>query len=34
MANIRGSILASIETKLKIVSDKDFLLELERISMC
>ena len=31
MNNIKKSILASIETKLKIASDNDFLLELERI---
>lgn len=32
MINIKKSILASIETKLKIVSDQEFLLELERIA--
>lgn len=31
MNNVKKSILASIETKLKLVSDKEFLSELERI---
>ena len=32
MINIKKSILASIETNLKIVSDQEFLLELKRIA--
>lgn len=34
MLNTKKSILASIETKIRIVSDEEFLIELERIGSC